>query len=104
MQQGVFEVAVYRVQEEKLQEFLQHQPAAHAVIKNFHGFKSLRSLRSLDAPNTFVDYCEWESHDDAVRANERAMNTPELKVFFELGDGVVTFGHYQSLLQTEADK
>jgi hypothetical protein len=101
MKAPVFEVVVYTVQEEKLHDFLQQQPIAHNVIKQFKGFKSLHTLRSLESPNTFVDYCEWESHDDAVKANEMAMNAPELKMFFELGDGVITFGHYTSGLLTE---
>ena len=102
MKTPVFEVVVYTVQEEKFHDFLQQQPIAHSVIKQFKGFKSLHTLRSLESPNTFVDYCEWESHDDAVKANEMAMNAPELKMFFELGDGVITFGHYTSGLLTKA--
>lgn len=101
MKSPVFEVAVYKVKEEKLQQFLQQQPAAHGIISKFKGFKSLQSLRSVDNPNTFVDYCEWESHEDAVRANEQAATMPELQIFFELGDGLVTFGHYKPLLNTK---
>ncbi len=96
MKEPVFEVAVYSVKEEKLEQFLQHQPAAHAVIKQFPGFRSLHTLRSLDSPLTFVDYCEWESIDDAKNANQRAMSMPELQVFFELGDGLISFGHYRT--------
>ena len=102
MKTPVFEVVVYSVKEEKLQEFLQQQPLAHNTIKQFKGFKSIHSLRSTESPNTFVDYCEWESHYDAVKANEMAMKAPELKMFFELGDGVITFGHYTSGLLTKA--
>jgi len=101
MQTPVFEVVVYKVKEEKLQDFLKQQPLAHNTIRQFKGFKSLHSLRSMESPNTFVDYCEWESHDDAVKANEEAMNRPELKIFFELGDGIISFGHYASELRTE---
>lgn len=101
MKPTVFEVAVYKVKEEKLQQFLQHQPVAHGIIKKFKGFKSLQSLRAIDAPDTFVDYCEWESHEDAVLANEQASKMPELQIFFELGNGLITFGHYKPLLNTQ---
>jgi len=102
MQTSVFEVVVYKVKEEKFQDFLQQQPIAHNTIKLFPGFKSLHTLRSTESPNTFVDYCEWESHEAAVKANELAMNAPELKMFFELGDGIISFGHYVSGLLTKA--
>lgn len=96
MTSSVFEVAVYSVKKEKLKQFLQHQPLAHSVIKRFPGFKSLRTLHSLDSPLTFVDYCEWESLEDAKNANQRAMSLPELQIFFELGDGLISFGHYRT--------
>lgn len=100
MSNPVFEVAVYTVTAEKIQDFISQQPIAHQVLRGFKGFKSLRSLRSIESPNTFVDYCEWESHEDAVNANTQAMITPELKMFFELGDGVISFGHYSTALTT----
>lgn len=96
MKTPVFEVAVYSVKEEKLAQFLKHQPIAHSVIKRFPGFKSLHTLHSLDSPLTFVDYCEWESLEDAKNANQQAMSMPELQIFFELGDGMISFGHYRT--------
>ncbi|MFA6469119.1 MAG: antibiotic biosynthesis monooxygenase [Bacteroidota bacterium] len=100
MQTPVFEVAVYKVQPEKLDQFLRIQSTAHDVIKKFEGFKSLHTLRSMESSDTFVDYCEWESHDAAQQANAKAAAMPELQVFFELGAGMLTFGHYTSLLMT----
>lgn len=103
MTSPVFEVAVVTVAEEKLNEFLKQQKIAHEIIKKFKGFKSIRSMRSIESPNTFADYCEWESYEDAVRANEEAMNMPELRMFFELGDGMITFGHYNLVAATEGE-
>ncbi|MFZ4621160.1 MAG: antibiotic biosynthesis monooxygenase family protein [Bacteroidota bacterium] len=94
MKEPITEVAVYTVKDELMERFLQQQSTVHGVIKQFKGFRSLRSLRSLESPNTFVDYCEWDSHDDAVAANSQAMTLPEMKIFFELGDGMISFGHY----------
>lgn len=101
MQTPVYEVAVVTVAEEKVSEFLKQQKMAHDIIQKFKGFKSIRSMRSMESPNTFADYCEWESYEDAVKANEQAMKMPELQMFFELGDGMITFGRYNSLLTTE---
>ncbi len=101
MQTPVLEVAVIKVAEDKIDQFLIQQKSVHDIIKNFKGFKSIRSMRSIESPNTFADYCEWESYEDAVKANEQAMAMPELQMFFELGDGMITFGHYKSLLKTE---
>lgn len=94
METPVTEIAVYSVPEPLLPRFLAQQPAAHAVISAFPGFRSLRTLRSAEQPNTFVDYCEWDSLAHAKEANERAMTMPELQIFFELGDGMISFGHY----------
>ncbi|MCK9408538.1 MAG: antibiotic biosynthesis monooxygenase family protein [Bacteriovoracaceae bacterium] len=100
MKSPVFEVVVYKVKEEQLSKFLEQQPMAHAVVKNFPGFTSLHTLRSTDSPATFVDYCEWESLEAAQNANQLAMHMPELQIFFELGDGMISFGHYTSKLLT----
>jgi quinol monooxygenase YgiN len=101
MNTPVYEVAVYSVKEDLLERFLKLQPAAHDAIRQFPGFRSLRTLRSADAPATFVDYCEWDSLEDAQQANQRAATMPELQIFFELGDGMVSFGHYTTGLFTE---
>jgi len=101
MSTPVFEVAVFKIKEENVEEFLKKQSGVHETIKKFKGLKSIRSLRSIEEPNTFVDYCEWDSHEDAVQANEQAMKMPELKMFFELGDGMITFGHYNTTILTE---
>ncbi|NUN71378.1 MAG: antibiotic biosynthesis monooxygenase, partial [Bacteroidetes bacterium] len=85
---------VYTVPEGSLSRYLEQQTAAHAIISTFPGFRSLRTLRSAGQPNTFADYCEWDSLADAKAANERAMTMPELQIFFELGNGLITFGHY----------
>ncbi len=100
MNEQITEVVVYTVKEEMLQTLLQQQPIVHRVLKQFKGFRSLRTMRSLDSPNTFVDYCEWDSHEDAVAANTLASTLPELKIFFELGDGMITFGHYVTTAET----
>lgn len=100
METPVTEIAVYSVPEPLLPRFLQQQSAAHAVISAFPGFRSLRTLRSADRPDTFVDYCEWDSLTHAKAANERAMTMPELQIFFELGDGLITFGHYTEQSRT----
>ena len=100
MNSTVTEVAVYKVKQELLQSFLEQQKTVHTVISGFKGFRSLRSLRSLESPDTFVDYCEWDSQDDAAAANALAMTLPELNIFFELGDGMISFGHYISSAYT----
>ncbi len=101
MNHPVTEVAVFTVKEELLHSFLEQQQNVNTVISGFKGFRSLRSLRSLESPNTFVDYCEWDSHEDAAAANAIASTLPEMRIFFELGDGMITFGHYTTSVFTE---
>jgi antibiotic biosynthesis monooxygenase (ABM) superfamily enzyme len=101
MDHTVTEVAVYTVKEEMMKSFLEQQKNIHSVISGFKGFRSIRSLRSLESPNTFVDYCEWDSHEDAAAANARAATVPEMRIFFELGDGMISFGHYESTAFTK---
>ena len=96
MQHPVIEVAVYTVKEELLHSFFEQQQTVHTVISGFKGFRSIRSLRSLESPNTFVDYCEWDTPEDAAAANTLASTLPEMQLFFELGDGMISFGHYES--------
>lgn len=96
MDHTVTEVAVYNVKEEMMKSFLEQQKNIHSVISGFKGFRSIRSLRSLESPNTFVDYCEWDTPEDAAAANTLASTLPEMQLFFELGDGMISFGHYES--------
>ena len=100
MHHPITEVAVYTVKEELLHSFLEQQQTVHTVISGFKGFRSIRSLRSLESPNTFVDYCEWDSREDAAAANTLAATLPEMRIFFELGDGMISFGHYTSTAYT----
>lgn len=100
MSTPITEVVVYTVKPEILERFLKQQPVAHAAVSAFPGFRSLRTLRSESEPPTFVDYCEWDSLEHAKQANELAMRTPELSIFFELGDGMISFGHYTTVTVT----
>ena len=102
MTDSVFEVAVYTVQEEKIPEFLEKLEFAHAAMKSMPGFVSLQSVRCIEEQNRFVDYCQWQSYNHAVQAQQRAMEMPEFKIFFELGSGMISFGQYQSIRKTEA--
>lgn len=96
MKEPVPEAAVFSVNEGTFAQFLKYQSAEHAAIKRFSGFSSLHKLRPLDSPLTFVDYCEWETNDDAKNSNQHAVSMPEPKNFFELGDGLNSFGQYRT--------
>ena len=98
----VFEVIVYTVKEEILEKFESNLDAAHALMKTFPGFRNLRTLRKPGSPATFTDICEWDSLEQAQEGGKKAMEMPEMKIYFELGeDSLVTFGHYENVRYTE---
>jgi heme-degrading monooxygenase HmoA len=102
MSKPVFEVIVYTVNERILKEFESNLETAHGLLRSFPGFRNLRTLRKPGTPATFVDYCEWDSLEQAQEAGKKAMEMPEMKLYFELGeDSLITFGHYETVRFTE---
>ena len=102
MSHTVYEVIVYTVKEEILEKFESNLETAHHLMRTFPGFRNLRTLRKPGTPATFVDYCEWDSIEQAQDAGKKAMEMPEMKIYFELGeDALVTFGHYENIRYTE---
>lgn len=102
----VTEVIAYTVREDLLERFQANLSVAHSVLHSLPGFRSLRTVRASAVPGkpvTFVDITEWESEELARAGGKKAMEMPEMAIYFELGeDALITFGYYETIRTTAA--
>ncbi len=97
MNNQVFEIVVFKIKKDKLQEFLQNQPKMYQQLKTYKGFKSIITHQSIENPEIFVDYCLWETKEDAKNAAKDVMNDPKLSSLFNLIENVLSFEHYKQI-------
>lgn len=97
----ITEVIAYTVREDLLERFQANLASAHAVLHSLPGFRSLRTLRAAGLPGkpaTFVDITEWDSEEQARAGGKRAMELPQMAIYFELGEeALITFGYYETV-------
>ena len=94
---SVFEVAVYSIKKDHLAAYPEMTPKIRALLGSIKGFRSIRTMASLEKPGVFIDYCEWESLDDATAAGEIVMKMPEFQPIFAMMDSVYFIDHLKPL-------
>jgi hypothetical protein len=97
MSSTCWEIVVYRVAEEKFDEFLGIRDEIYDSLRKQPGFISAETFSSVRQRETLVDMLQWETPEDAVRAFEQFKSIPSAKDFMATIRQVLFSDHVQVL-------
>jgi hypothetical protein len=97
MSSTCWEIVVYRVAEEKFDEFLGIRNEIFDSIRKQPGFISAETFSSVRQRETLVDMLQWETPEDAARAFEQFKSIPSAKDFMATIRQVFFSDHVQML-------
>ena len=90
----VIEIAACTIKPGKTGEYREARPEVLAWLKMQPGFQSIKTYNAHGDENLFIDYCSWESLDQARQAGEKFQSAPELAKFREAIAEVKLFDHF----------
>lgn len=97
---AVTEIAIYKVDQNRIPEFLKTAEKMHAELETVPGFISIETRPSVDGAGVFMDICVWETKAAALQAMEKFptfQNAPAFLSFFE-GDPIY-MGHFAAAVR-----
>ncbi len=97
MAQHCWEIVIYRVEEEKFNEFLEIRNQIYDSLRQQPGFISAETYSSVRQKETLVDMLQWESAEDATRAFEQFRSIPSAKNFMSTIRQILFSDHVQML-------
>ena len=85
------EIAVYRIQQEKVEAFLKIKQTLIEEAHLLEGLISSTTHRSVEENNVFVDTMVWESPEHSANAFEHFIKLPTTEKFMAVIDGPPIF-------------
>jgi len=67
--------------------------SAMKAIGTYDGFRSWRGLASIEEPNLFIDYVEWQDADAARAAQKTFCADPRTRDFMAAIESMVAMSH-----------
>ena len=92
-----WEIVVYRVEEEKFNEFLAIRNQIYDSLRKQPGFISAETYSSVREKETLVDMLQWETTEDAAKAFEQFRSIPSAKDFMSTIRQILFSDHVQML-------
>ena len=87
----VFEFAYYSLNPAKRQIYLSNYNSYHKKISEITGYKNLITLEAIDDNNLILDFCNWNSLNDAEQADKFVQDSEEFKKFFDPVNEILFF-------------
>ena len=99
---SIYEVVVYEVKEgNESKDYIQKE--VNNAVSKYKGFISRQVFQSTENPDIFMDYCEWDSLENATDAAESSQKDPELAPFMALISEVKSFYHLEKVRHETAE-
>ena len=91
---GVIEIAVSQVDTTRHAEFVKVRAEAMRAVREFDGFRSWRTYRSVHQPDIFMDRLEWATTENATHAAKTMEGTELGRRYFAFIKEIKLFDHF----------